>query len=95
MKEKYIAPFITLVAGLITCICDIRNKVGVTTALVRLLVVLIIFYIIGCIARKLIHMICVLPSDEPPQQEEEKEQEQEEQTEGEEKKETETKTEET
>lgn len=93
MKEKYIAPFITLVAGLITCICDIRNKVGVTTALVRLLVVLIIFYIIGCIARKLIHMICVLPSDEPPKQEEEKEQE--EQTEGEEKKETETKTEET
>jgi len=45
---------IMLIAGAITCIIDIYRKVELLTGLKRLLIVLVIFYIIGLIARKII-----------------------------------------
>lgn len=54
MKERFIPPLIMLCAGAITCIIDIYNKVEVVASLKRLFFVLIIFYIIGRIARMII-----------------------------------------
>lgn len=46
-KVKYIAPFIVLVAALVVCIIDIRNQVGINTALWHLIITVVIFYLIG------------------------------------------------
>lgn len=47
MKERYIAPAIMLIAGAITSILNIIDAIPVLEGLIRLLVVLIIFYILG------------------------------------------------
>lgn len=54
MKDRYIPAFITLCAGAIVSIMDIINKVDITSSMKRLLLVLVIFYIIGLIARAII-----------------------------------------
>ncbi len=54
MKERYIPAFIMLIAGAITSIINIMNKVEVITGLKRLLLVIIIFYILGLIAKVII-----------------------------------------
>lgn len=54
MKDRYIPAFITLCAGAIVSIMDIINKVDITSSMKRLLLVLVIFYIIGMIARAII-----------------------------------------
>ena len=54
MRDRYIPALITLIAGAITCIIDIYKKSGIIPSLIRLLVVLIIFYILGLIARLVI-----------------------------------------
>ncbi|HKL79837.1 MAG TPA: hypothetical protein VJ888_05305 [Mobilitalea sp.] len=54
MKQRYIPPLIMLIAGALTCILDIINKVELITSLKRLLIVLIIFYFIGIIAKAII-----------------------------------------
>ena len=51
MRERYIPPFIMLLAGAIASIYNIVNKTEVLTALKTLLIVLIIFYIIGLIVK--------------------------------------------
>lgn len=53
MRERYIPPFIMLLAGAIVSIYNIVNKTEVLTALKRLFIVLIIFYIIGLIVKAL------------------------------------------
>lgn len=57
MQRRYIAPTIMLAAGAITIILNIINKLELLASLKRLLLVLIIFYIIGKIAEKIISKI--------------------------------------
>ncbi|MGB8452122.1 MAG: hypothetical protein WCD89_07290 [Anaerocolumna sp.] len=54
MRERYIAPAIMLVAGAITSILNIVNGIEFLKGLERLLLVLIIFYLLGKIAAKVI-----------------------------------------
>ncbi len=56
MKERYIPAFIMLIAGAITSIINIVNQVELVTALKRLLLVIIIFYIIGLIMKAILHI---------------------------------------
>ncbi len=53
-KERYIPPFITLVAAAITSVINIINQVEIVTAFKRLLLVIIIFYILGLIVKAVI-----------------------------------------
>lgn len=57
MKQKYIPAFIMLIAGAITSIIDILNKVELLVGLKRLLIILILFYIIGLIAQAIIRKV--------------------------------------
>lgn len=54
MRQRYIPAFIMLIAGAVTSIIDIVNGTPRLDSLKRLLLVLIIFYIIGLIAKALI-----------------------------------------
>lgn len=56
MRERYIPPFIMLVAGVITSALNIINKVELVAGLKRLLIVIIIFYIIGLITKAIVTM---------------------------------------
>jgi uncharacterized protein involved in cysteine biosynthesis len=47
MRERYIAPAVMLIAGAIISILNIIDEVPVLDGLIRILVVLIIFYILG------------------------------------------------
>lgn len=54
MREKYIPAFVVLIAAAITSIINIVNRVDVLAGLKRLLIVIIIFYIVGIIAKAVI-----------------------------------------
>ncbi len=54
MQERFIPPFVMLIAAAITGIINIINNVDKLTALKRLLLVIIIFYIVGLIARTVV-----------------------------------------
>jgi hypothetical protein len=54
MRSKYIPAVIMLAAGAVTSILNIINKVDRVAGLQRLLVVLIIFYILGMIAKAIL-----------------------------------------
>ncbi len=69
MRERYIAPAIMLVAGAITSILNIINGIEFLKGLERLLIVLIIFYIIGKIAAKVIKKVTSM--DKKPSETEE------------------------
>jgi len=56
LRDRYIPPFITLIAGAITSIINIVNKVELVTGLKRLLIVIIIFYFIGLITKEVINV---------------------------------------
>ena len=53
MKEKPLAIVITLVGGLVACICCIIRKAGLLKTLIAVLVSLIVFMIIGLIIHKI------------------------------------------
>lgn len=55
MKLRYIPAFITLLAGIITCMISIIRQDEILSSLKTLLLVLIIFYIIGLIARNILN----------------------------------------
>ena len=55
MKTRFIPALTTLIAGLISCILDICNKTDTSLMLKHLLLVLIIFYIIGLIAKAIVN----------------------------------------
>lgn len=57
MRDRYIPALITLIAGAITCIIDIYRKADLLPSLKRLLLVILIFYIIGLIARAIIRKV--------------------------------------
>lgn len=54
MQRKYIPAFVMLLAGAVTSIVEIITKMDVLKSLKILLAVLIIFYIIGCIAKAIV-----------------------------------------
>lgn len=54
MKTDYIPKVITLLAGAVVCITSIVRQMDVTYSLEVLLATLIIFYIMGIIAKKII-----------------------------------------
>lgn len=54
MKLQWLKPGIVLTAALITCIADIFHKSGIMSSMLRLLVVVIIFTVIGQIATAII-----------------------------------------
>lgn len=51
MKTKQVPVIITLVAGLITCILGFTMHMGTAQFVRTLVIVLISFYILGCIAK--------------------------------------------
>lgn len=57
MKSDYIPKVITLLAGAVVCIVTIVKDMNVTYSLEILLATLIIFYIIGLIAKKIFQKI--------------------------------------
>lgn len=57
MKTEYIPKVITLLAGAVVCIVSIVRHMDTTYSLEILLAALIIFYVIGCIARKIIEKV--------------------------------------
>ena len=59
MKTEYIPKIITLLAGAIVCIISIVKDMDTTYSLAILLAVLILFYIIGCIARRIIENVMI------------------------------------
>jgi hypothetical protein len=78
LKGRYIPPFITLLAGAITSIINIVNKVQLLVGLKRLLLVIIIFYIIGLIVKAICKVALTKfakkeeieenPDEDPPQE---------------------------
>lgn len=54
MRERYIPAIVMLIAGAITSILNIVNKVDPIPGLERLLVILILFYIVGLIIKAII-----------------------------------------
>ncbi len=54
MKERYIPALIMLIAGAITSILNIVNKVETAEGLKRLLLVLFLFYIAGLVVKGII-----------------------------------------
>lgn len=69
MRDRYIPALITLIAGAITCIFDIFRKADLLPSLIRLLVVIIIFYFLGLIARAIIRKV-LEPKPKPDEEEE-------------------------
>lgn len=57
MKTEFIPKFVMLLAGAIVCIISIVRDMDVTYSLEVLLATLIIFYLIGCIAKKIIEKV--------------------------------------
>ena len=57
MKVNYIPAVVTLLAGAITCIVAILKNQDTLQALITLLIVLIVFYILGQLAKKVIVMV--------------------------------------
>ncbi|SES63221.1 hypothetical protein [[Clostridium] polysaccharolyticum] len=57
MKTRYIPAGVMLTAGIVTCVVSIVQKQEVIRSLVTLLTVLILFYIIGLIAKFFIDRI--------------------------------------
>ncbi len=57
MKLEFIPKFITLLAGSVVCIITIINDMEVVYSLELLLATLVIFYIIGLIAKKIIQKV--------------------------------------
>lgn len=57
MKTEFIPKVITLLAGAVVCITSIIRHMDVTYSLEILLATLIIFYILGVIAQKIIEKV--------------------------------------
>lgn len=85
MKIDFIPKFVMLLAGAIICIITIVNDMDTTYSLELLLGTLIVFYIIGLIAKKLIQKVIEgnmfvkrnnggINMELPPEQEESQEQ---------------------
>ena len=77
MKTKYIPALVTLVAGAITAILNILRGVNNMYALKSLLFTLVIFFIIGQIAKGVLNAVLVKDTEEEELQDEEETKEEE------------------
>lgn len=59
MKTEFIPKIITLLAGAVVSITCIVRDIDVTRSLEMLLATLILFYIIGCLVRRLIERVLI------------------------------------
>lgn len=59
MKTEFIPKIIMLLAGAVVCMISIVKQMDTTYSLEILLASLIIFYLIGCIARRIIEKVMV------------------------------------
>lgn len=76
MQRKYIPAVVMLSAGAVTCIVSIVNKLDVLLSLEILLGVLIVFYVIGIIAKNIISKVLdsvTIPSEEEGESQENQE----------------------
>lgn len=83
MQRKYIPAVVMLSAGAVTCIVSIVNKLDVLFSLEILLGVLIVFYVIGIIAKNIISKVLdsvIIPSEEEEESRESQEEASEEET---------------
>ena len=64
MKTNSIPAMIMLAAGLIACIAGIRAHMDVTDFMIMLLIVLFIFYFLGCIVKIVLDKYFVEKQDE-------------------------------
>ena len=64
MNQKYIPALIMLVAGAVTSILDIINRTPKIDSLKRLLLVLILFYFIGLVAKAIIKRAVAMKATE-------------------------------
>ena len=65
MRTRYISSIIMLLAGTITCAFCLIKSYSVDTTLEVLLGVLIVFYIIGLVARNLVNKIITTDFEQP------------------------------
>lgn len=65
MRTRYIPSIVMLLAGTITCAFCLVKSYSVVTTLEILLAVLVIFYVIGLIARNLINRIITIDLEKP------------------------------
>lgn len=77
MKTKYIPALVTLIAGAITAILNILRGVNNMYALKSLLFTLVIFFIIGQIAKGVLNAVLVKDTEEEELQDEEETKEEE------------------
>lgn len=80
METKNIPSIVMLLAGLVTSIVMYRNEYDLNTTLKMVLLVFFLFYILGCLVKRLLDKFCPLKTEE----EEENEGEESEKTEGDE-----------
>lgn len=59
MKTEFIPKFITLLAGAIVCIICIVKHMDTTYSLEILLATLVLFYLIGCLAKWIIEKVII------------------------------------
>lgn len=64
MKDRYIAPAVMLIAGVVMSVVNLLNHEELLTSLERLLAVLVCFYIIGKIAAAVIRKFTVVKAVE-------------------------------
>lgn len=68
MRDRFIPALITLIAGALTCIIDIYYKSDLLSSLKRLLLVLIVFYVIGLIAKAIINKVLIYKPEIPDEE---------------------------
>lgn len=57
MRTRYIPAGIMLIAGAVTCIISIMQRQDIVKSLITLLIVLLLFYVIGLIAKYFVEKI--------------------------------------
>lgn len=80
MKTNAVPAVVMLLAGLIDCVVSIYQRLSLFDFTKRLLLVLVVFYLIGCVV-KLVLDVCIGKIDDPQPKEEEAPSEAEEETE--------------
>lgn len=73
MNKRLIPAVIMLIAGAVVSIINIINKVDVTTGLVRLLLIMVGFYVIGLIVKLIIEKATTNNTTQTEEEEEEEE----------------------
>lgn len=74
-KLRYLRPFIVLVPTLVVCIFNIVANIPLLQAMLRLLVTILFFFVIGSIAQGIVRYMMLHPGEHSEQEAEEQEEE--------------------